>query len=397
MRQQDQKNLFENLRKGGLSINTDQMGKIVERIDTITNYKPKVGLFGKTGVGKSSIANALFGQELCEISDISSCTRKPQEVLLSLSGSSGLTLVDVPGVGESAERDDEYSALYNKLLPELDVVLWLLKGDDRAFTSDQIFYENVVLPHLKQGKPFFFVLNQVDKIEPFREWDIEEHKPGIKQAKNIDSKVQEVARYFNVATSKIIPVSANENYNLVQLVDEIVFSLPPEKLVTFAKNINEKLVSNKAKQHIQKSTGSYVLSGTTAGASIGAIVGGPVGAAVGGAIGAAIGWVSSKCFISTATMLSLNKNDDCEELMILRKFRDNWLVNQSYGKNLINKYYEDAPKIVDKIDELPNSIQCYNEIWQKYLSNIITNIKKNEYCKALSRYKEMVVNLKRGM
>ena len=112
----------------GLNLDENQKNKIIERINSITTYKPKVGILGKTGVGKSSLANSLFGQDVCQISDISSCTRKPQEILLSLSPGSGLTLVDVPGVGEGSDRDNEYSELYHSILPELDSVWWLLKS-----------------------------------------------------------------------------------------------------------------------------------------------------------------------------------------------------------------------------------------------------------------------------
>ena len=185
MRVPNQTDLFQSLEKEGLKLDEFQKKKIIERIDTIASYKPRVGVFGKTGVGKSSLANALFGTDICKISDVAACTREPQEILLSLAGKNGFTLVDVPGVGESTERDSEYSSLYQKLLPELDLVLWVLKGDDRAFTSDQLFYENVVKPHLSKGKPFFFVLNQIDKVEPFREWDISKHEPGPKQVDNI--------------------------------------------------------------------------------------------------------------------------------------------------------------------------------------------------------------------
>jgi small GTP-binding protein len=237
----------------------DRLGVPVEKREAIRaklneklSYEPKIGVFGKTGVGKSSLCNALFGQDICPISDVEACTRDTQEVLLKTSGK-GIKLLDVPGVGESQDRDEEYGKLYAKLLPELDLVLWLLKADDRAFSSDELFYKNIVKPHIDEGKTFFFVLNQVDKIEPFREWDIKEHSPGVNQFSNIHKKVQAVSRSFDCPEGWVIPVSANERYNLDVLVDTFLFALPRDKVYTVGNQVKAENVSKAAQEHIKES------------------------------------------------------------------------------------------------------------------------------------------------
>lgn len=209
-------------------VGADIVGKILKRINGVLGYQPAVGVFGKTGAGKSSLCNAVFGKDVCEISDIAGCTRKPQEVILELGGK-GIKLLDVPGVGESNDRDKEYADLYRSLLPELDLVLWVIKGDDRAFSSDETFYKNLVRPYVEKGRPFVVVLNQIDKIEPFREWDETVNQPGAKQASNIEQKRKNVAEIFGLPLSCVIPVSANERYGLVNLVDRIVELLPANK------------------------------------------------------------------------------------------------------------------------------------------------------------------------
>lgn len=383
MKNYDTDNLFATFEKKGYTFNKSQKEKIIENIKRITSYKPKVGIFGKTGVGKSSLANALFGRDVCKISDVESCTREAQEILISLADESGMTLIDVPGVGESSERDKEYSMLYENLLPELDVILWLLKADDRAFSSDQKFYETVVKKHIVSGKPFFFVLNQVDKISPHREWDLEENKPGPQQSKNVNLKRNEVGKYFDIAKSKVIPVSAEEKYNLIELIDEIVFALPVEKMYGFAKNVEKENVSEKTKEHVARESSNWLVEGIEA-----------FGRKVEKVFDSVVDWLDDRgCYISTATIMSLEKDDDCAELQLLREFRDNWLLNQDFGKKLVEQYYKTAPSIVSKINSLDNSKEIYCDIWDRHLSKIVYDIENCMYNNACEKYKVMVKEL----
>lgn len=84
---------------------------ILERIHSLTQYEPVIGIMGKTGVGKSSLCNALFASEVSPVSDVAACTREPLRFRLQL-GKRYMTIVDLPGAGESGVRDNEYAALY---------------------------------------------------------------------------------------------------------------------------------------------------------------------------------------------------------------------------------------------------------------------------------------------
>jgi len=280
--------IFEVLEQHGSELTGEQKRLIEAKISDMLRYKAKIGVLGKTGAGKSSLCNALFGQEICPVSDVAACTRATQDVLLEIGRNQGITLVDVPGVGESGERDKEYEALYRKLLPQLDAVLWVLKADDRAYSVDISFYQALVKPYLDAGIPFIVVLNQADKIEPFREWQVEERRPSVKQALNIDAKVASVAASFGLKQSSIIPVSAEEKYGLSRLVDELIFSLPDEKKTAVFDKVPEENRSEAAKQEVKSSfrrTIENVVSGASKGAAIGAKLGGKPGAIVGAILG----------------------------------------------------------------------------------------------------------------
>ncbi|MEG2266186.1 MAG: GTPase, partial [Acinetobacter sp.] len=133
--------------------------RILQQLNQLTSYEPVIGIMGKTGVGKSSLCNALFAGDVSPVSDVSACTRAPQRCRLRV-GRHSMVLVDLPGVGESEVRDREYQALYRRQLPQLDLVLWVIKADDRALSVDERFYREVIGSHRHK---VLFVVNQVDK------------------------------------------------------------------------------------------------------------------------------------------------------------------------------------------------------------------------------------------
>lgn len=199
--------------------------KIVDKLKHTINYEPVIGVMGKTGAGKSSLCNAIFRSNICDVSDVGACTREVKRMKLTF-GQRSLILIDIPGVGESKERDEEYKKLYRSLLPDLDIVLWVLKGDDRAFSSDEYFYHHVIKASLEGDEKIVFVLNQIDKIEPYREWDIVNNCPSPLQLQHIKEKQAYIEKCFHYPRNQIVAVSANDKYNIDLLVEEIIRCLP---------------------------------------------------------------------------------------------------------------------------------------------------------------------------
>ena len=137
--------------------------RILQQINQLTHYEPVIGIMGKSGAGKSSLCNALFASEVSPVSDVAACTREPLRFRLQV-GDRYITLMDLPGVGESGARDTEYAALYREQFPRLDLVLWLIKADDRALTVDEHFYHQVIGEVYRHK--VLFVISQSDKAEP---------------------------------------------------------------------------------------------------------------------------------------------------------------------------------------------------------------------------------------
>lgn len=193
--------------------------RIQEKINELRTYQAKVGVFGVTGVGKSSLCNALFGEDVAAVSDVAACTREPQQLFIGNSDNNGggIYLIDVPGVGETTERDDEYFNLYKNLMPELDLVIWVIKADDRAYSVAERAYKEILMPYAEKC-PTIFVINQVDKMNPVRDWNVEHNQLGNVQQGNISKKVNEISAAFDVSTKYIVTCSVEEKYNLISVM-----------------------------------------------------------------------------------------------------------------------------------------------------------------------------------
>lgn len=227
--------------------NEELIKEIKEKITKIRSYTPKVGIFGNSGVGKSSLCNALFGKEIAKISDVSACTRKPQEILIG-SQNGGIILLDVPGIGEDPHHQKEYTELYKSLAPQLDLVLWAIKADDRNYASAIDTYK-AVFNSKNPSPPVLFVITQTDKTNDVEDWNNQEYTPGETQITNIISKEHDVSKRFNITTKNIVSIAVSKrgkSYNITKLVDAIVEILPNEKKFSFTRETKKENVSKEA-------------------------------------------------------------------------------------------------------------------------------------------------------
>ena len=104
--------------------------------------------------------------------------------------------------------------------------------------------------------------------------------------------------------------------------------------------------------------------------------------------------LGSGCFITTACIESRGLPVDCYELETLRKFRDNWVSKHENGSAEIKIYYDIAPKIVEKLNHLPNSKEIYEKIYQKVVLECVRFIEEGREQEAYSLYKNASFDLK---
>lgn len=101
----------------------------------------------------------------------------------------------------------------------------------------------------------------------------------------------------------------------------------------------------------------------------------------------------SSCFVTTATLTAIGKSNYCDELNVFRAFRDNWLVKQTDGPYLISQYYKIAPKIVEKIDLLPNRELIYGSLWRDNINPCLDLLNNNKFSEAKELYKITILTL----
>ena len=93
------------------------------------------------------------------------------------------------------------------------------------------------------------------------------------------------------------------------------------------------------------------------------------------------------CFLSTAICSSQGLPDDCVELETLRMFRDTELLPDPKFSYLVDIYYDESPKIVDK---LSSNIEFCKFLYENYITDLIDMINtKQDKSLIVSKYQDM--------
>lgn len=100
------------------------------------------------------------------------------------------------------------------------------------------------------------------------------------------------------------------------------------------------------------------------------------------------------CFLTSACVDFYGKEDDCEELTILRAFRDTYMQATEAGRKLVQEYYEIAPLIVEHIEGSGKSAVYYEYIYSVVQACLVL-LQKKKYAETQELYKNMVKKLKK--
>ena len=87
--------------------------------------KPRIGLFGRRNVGKSSLVNFLTGQQIAIVSDTAGTTTDPVRKSMEIGGIGPVVLIDTAGIDDEGELGAMRVAKSMAALAEVDLALLL--------------------------------------------------------------------------------------------------------------------------------------------------------------------------------------------------------------------------------------------------------------------------------
>lgn len=218
----------------------------------VRNFKPKVAIMGKSGAGKSSLVNALFGETVSKVSDIGTGTKE-----VNYFDYEGITLIDFPGLADlNKENEAQFLKMYKEELSDVDLTLWIIPANDRANAPDIAIYEQLLKPE-RERMPTMVILSKQDNVKTPRKkfWDDDDFKPTNKLDQVILEKENLLSREFDLSIRYISSVAteydddtkAYRSFNLDGLVNKIVSVLPNEKKYAITREIDDKNVTSETR------------------------------------------------------------------------------------------------------------------------------------------------------
>lgn len=239
-------------------------------LDKLDRMVIQIAVFGMVGRGKSSLLNALLGQELFETGPTHGVTRQIQNadwviseeaiapddsplirVALNSIGDSKIELIDTPGIDEvDGQRREQ---LAKQVAQQADLILFVIAGD-----ITRIEYE-ALLTLRQASKPILIVLNKVDQYsqvdrdviyqklrdERLRSLISEDEIVMTAAAPLVRKAVRDAEGHLQVSMERGQPDVSTLKLKILELLQQDGKALVALNTLLYADNVNEQIVQRK--------------------------------------------------------------------------------------------------------------------------------------------------------
>ena len=123
---------------------------------TPMSERTHIGFFGKRNAGKSSVMNAVTGQELAVVSDVKGTTTDPVYKSMELLPLGPVVMMDTPGIDDEGELGSMRVRKSYQVLNKTDAAVLVIDGTVGASAEDETLLERI----RKKNIPFIVVINK---------------------------------------------------------------------------------------------------------------------------------------------------------------------------------------------------------------------------------------------
>lgn len=160
---------------------------------TPVSHRLHIGLFGKRNAGKSSVINAVTGQDLAIVSDVLGTTTDPVYKAMEILPIGPVMLIDTPGLDDTGELGKLRVKKSIEVLNKTDVAIIVIDGSNESCEE-----ENQIIKKCKSKNiPFIVAINKMDLIKDKKDIclssDVEPIYVSAKAGENIDKLKQKIA------------------------------------------------------------------------------------------------------------------------------------------------------------------------------------------------------------
>ena len=136
--------------------------------NTPSSERLHIGIFGKRNAGKSSLINAITGQNMAIVSDVKGTTTDPVLKSMELLPLGPVVFIDTPGLDDEGELGDLRVRKAYQMLNKTDVALVVIDGTIGMMAEDKALIQKIQ----KQNIPYIVAVNKTD-VDAKQEDDIE--------------------------------------------------------------------------------------------------------------------------------------------------------------------------------------------------------------------------------